>query len=66
MARLGNQFEFIRCGAEDDPMVWNVAAWEPRERIKSHDSVSEWLLAWLTEAEEARASSESRSSQRHG
>jgi hypothetical protein len=36
LARLGEQFEFINCSGETDPIVWYVADGEPREVLKSH------------------------------
>ena len=53
LARLGQQFEFLRCSAGDDPEVWYVAEWAPQETVRSHPSFSEWLSSWSAEAEEA-------------
>jgi hypothetical protein len=54
-ARLGEQFEFIRCTDERDSPVWyfNSWAWQIRE---SHPSVIAWLDAWRDEAVRAIAS----------
>ena len=53
--RLGDQFEFIRCGSEDDPPVWYFNIWEWQVR-QSASSVLEWLEGWCSEAERAIAS----------
>jgi hypothetical protein len=52
--RLGEQFEFVRCGGQDDVPVWylNNYRWQTRE---SHPSVLAWLECWCEAAESAIA-----------
>jgi hypothetical protein len=53
--RLGEQFEFIRCGRQDDSPVWyfNTWGWQVRQ---TESSVLAWLESWCGEAEGAIAS----------
>jgi len=53
--RLGEQFEFISCGGQDDSPVWyfNTCDWQVRQ---TESSVLAWLESWCTEAERAIAS----------
>jgi len=53
--RLGEQFEFIRCDAQDDSPVWYFNTWEWQVR-ETEPSVLAWLESWCTEAEGAIAS----------
>jgi hypothetical protein len=53
-ARLGEQFEFIRCASTDDSPVWVFNSWDWQIR-ESHPSVLAWLESWCGEAERAIA-----------
>jgi hypothetical protein len=53
-ARLGEQFEFIRCADERDSAVWYFNSWDWQTR-ESHPSVLAWLDAWREEAQRALA-----------
>ncbi|HVL12936.1 MAG TPA: SMI1/KNR4 family protein [Gemmata sp.] len=53
--RLGEQFEFIRCGGQEDSPVWYFNTWEWQVR-ESAPSVLAWLESWCAEAEGAIAS----------
>ncbi|MBO0700393.1 MAG: SMI1/KNR4 family protein [Zavarzinella sp.] len=55
LSRLGEQFEFIRCGGQDDSPVWYFNTWEWRVR-ESAPTVLAWLESWCVEAERAIAS----------
>jgi hypothetical protein len=54
-ARLGEQFEFIRCVDGRDSPVWYFNSWDWQIR-ESHPSVMAWLDAWRAEAVRAIAS----------
>ena len=50
--RLGEQFQFIRCGSSDDSPVWYFGEWDENP-TQSHSSVIYWLYTFLDEAEAA-------------
>jgi hypothetical protein len=44
------QFEFIRCGGQDDSPVWYFNTWEWQVR-QTEACVLAWLESWCIEAE---------------
>jgi len=53
--RLGEQFEYIRCGGHHDSPVWYFNRWEWQVK-ESAASVMAWLESWCAECEDAIAS----------
>jgi SMI1/KNR4 family protein SUKH-1 len=54
-ARLGDQFEFLRCHDAEDSPFWYYNSWD-RVITQTSPSVIAWLNGWCSEAERAIAS----------
>ena len=55
MFSIGEQFELIWCGGQEDSAVWYLNTWQWQVR-ENQPSVLAWLETWCAEAERAIAS----------